>query len=97
VASAKFAPANLNETQLDTLLAVQGSSAILPGMSLANAGTDLVITSTPLNVTLKNAGPKDAEYIYTVGQHRFQGVTFMNKHTFTAGAANPLWSFTVNV
>ena len=97
VASAKFAPANLNETQLDTLLAVQGSSAILPGMSLANAGTDLVITSTPLNVTLKNAGPKDAEYIYTVGQHRFQGMTFMNKRTFTAGAANPLWSFTVNV
>lgn len=94
-ATAKFAPANLTETQLDGLLNVQGANVIVPGMSLANAGTDLVISGPPLSVTLKNAGPKDAEYIYTVGQHRFQGVTFTSKRTFTAGAANPLWVFSV--
>ena len=95
VATAKFAPANLTETQLDTLLNVQGTNAIVPGMSLAVAGTDLVISSAPLTVTLKNAGPKDADYIYTVGQHRFQGVQFISKRTFTTGAANPLWIFSV--
>ena len=92
-ATATFAPANLTHAQLDTMLAFQGAAAVLPGESLAKAGTDLVISSDALVVTLKKAGPKDANYTYQSGVHRFQGVSFSSRRTWTAGVADALWLF----
>ena len=92
-ASATFAPANLTQAQHDTLLAFQGASAVLPGQSLAVAGTDLVISSSLFVVTIKKAGPKDAEYEFQSGVHRFKGITFGSRRTWTAGVSNALWTF----
>ncbi|HTH49135.1 MAG TPA: hypothetical protein VMB21_16585 [Candidatus Limnocylindria bacterium] len=92
-ASAKFAPANLTEAQLDTLLAFQGADAVLPGQSLAKAGTDLVISSDALVLTLHKAGPKDSEYEFKTGEHRFKGVMFGSRRSWTTGVADVLWTF----
>jgi hypothetical protein len=96
-ATAKFAPSNLTEAQLYTLLANQGSGYVYPGQSLAKSNTNLVITGSgnsakTLTVTINNAGPKDAGFMYSAGKHRFDAVQFTSKRTWTSGAANPLFT-----
>jgi hypothetical protein len=96
-ASAKFAPSNLTEAQLYTLMQNQGSSYIYPGQSLAKNNTNLVITGSgnsakTLTVTINNAGPKDAGFMYSASKHRFDAVQFTSKRTWTSGAANPLFT-----
>jgi hypothetical protein len=99
-ATAKFAPSNLTETQVNTLLNNQGTNYIFPGQSLAKSGTDLVITgsgnsSKTLTLTIKNAGPKDAGFMYSTSKHRFDAVAFTSKRTWTSGAANALFTLAV--
>ncbi|GEM_PF-1905727 len=99
-ATAKFAPSNLTETQVQTLLAAQGSGYVFPGQSLAKTATDLVITGSgngakTLTATIHNAGPKEAGFMYNIDKHRLDAIGFTSKRTWTAGAANPLFSFTV--
>jgi hypothetical protein len=95
-ASAKFAPSNLTEAQLYTLLANQGSGYVYPGQSLSKNNTNLVIAGSgnaahTLTVTINNAGPKDAGFMYSTNKHRFNAVQFTSKRTWTSGVANPLF------
>lgn len=99
-ARAKFAPSNLTQAQVYTLLNFQGAGAIVPGQSLSKSNTDLVITGSgngakTLTATIKKAGPKDAGFLYSTKSHRFEVVEFTSKRTFTAGAANALWTLAV--
>jgi hypothetical protein len=95
-ATARFAPSNLTEAQLYTLLNNQGSGYIFPGVSLAKSNTDLVIAGSgngakTLTATIKNAGPKQAGFMYSTDKHRLDTVEFTSKRTWTTGAANPLF------
>ncbi len=99
-AAVKFAPSNLTEAQIQALLAAQGASYVYPGQSLSKANTNLVITGSgngarTLTATIYNAGPKEAGFMYNVDKHRLDAIGFTSKRTWTAGVANPLWSFAV--
>jgi len=99
-AGAKFAPSNLTHENVSTLLANQTTGYVFPGQSLSKSNTDLVIAGSGANgltltVTIKNAGPKQAGYLYSIDQHRLQAVEFTSKRTWTSGAANALWTLAV--
>jgi hypothetical protein len=94
-AAAQFKPANLTEAQIDTLIALQGSSAWLPGQAIGDGGNDLVISSNLLVATLKRAGAVDYNLLYATGKLRAGEVAFGAAATFTNGAANPLVIFTI--
>lgn len=97
-ATAKFTPIGLTEAQWATLVNLDGATVVIPGQSVAKAGTDLVITggTTPLaiSITLHKAG------IVTDGLNfgekpRLGELDFVTKRTWTTGVANPLWTFAV--
>jgi hypothetical protein len=99
-ATAKFAPSNLTEAQVQALLNNQGTGYVFPGQSLSKNNTDLVIAGSgngahTLTVTIKNAGPKQATFMYAANKHRFNAVEFSSKRTWTSGVANPLWVITL--
>jgi hypothetical protein len=99
-ATARFAPSNLTEGQVATLLALQNTGYVFPGQSLAKANTDLVIAGSgnnglTLGVTIKNAGPKQAAFMYSAARHRFAALEFTSKRTWTSGAANPLFTLAI--
>jgi hypothetical protein len=96
----QFAPSNLTEAQVDTLLGYQGTSAVLPGQpygGATNAG-DLVLTGVTYGwaFTAKQVGARSVKRIYKIGEHRFpQGALEMvNNLTNTSGVPNPLFAFT---
>jgi len=91
-ATARFTPAGLTEAQIDTLLAHQGASAILPGDSLAKAGTDLVISGTGVSVTVHKAGPKQGELHYDSEADRLGQLEFSSQRSWTEGVADALWT-----
>ncbi len=94
--TARFKPANLTEAQIDSLLNTQGAGAIRIGGSLAGAGADLVIgaggAAGTLVATLKAVGPKDSLLQYSATQLRQGEVAFVQRRTWTAGAANELFT-----
>lgn len=92
---ARFAPASLTEAQVDTLLALQDTDAVLPGQSVAKGNKDLVISSDVFSATLHKCGPVEMESTFTVGDHRHGTIAFAARRTWTSGAANPLWTFDV--
>ncbi|MDB6064945.1 MAG: hypothetical protein JWR26_1153 [Pedosphaera sp.] len=99
-ATAKFAPSNLTEAQVYTLLNGQGSGYVFPGQSLSKANTDLVIAGSgnaarTLTATIKNAGPKQAGFMYSTDKHRHEAVEFTSKRTWTSGGTNALWTLSV--
>ena len=88
-----FAPSNLTEAQVDTLLALQGPGAVLPGQTYAKAGDDLTITGQGgQGVIVRRVGAKKSSRVYAVGQHRFKTLDFVNERTWTNGAPGPLLS-----
>lgn len=96
-ATAKFAPSNLTEAQVNTLMNQDGTNYVYPGQSLAKANKDLVIVGSgnnglTLTATIKNAGPKEAGFMYSTDKHRHEAVSFTSKRTWTSGAANALWT-----
>jgi hypothetical protein len=93
--TAQFKPANLTEAQIDTLVELQGSGAMLPGAAIGDAGQDLVITSSLLVATLKMAGAVDYQLMYATGKLRAGEVAFGAATTFTSGVPNPLFTFTI--
>jgi hypothetical protein len=97
-ASAKFTPIGLTEAQWATLLALDGASAVIPGQSLAKADTDLVITGgatpTAVSLTIHKAGINAAALAFGDAA-RIGELEFVSKRTWTAGAANPLFTFAV--
>ncbi len=94
-ATARFTPAGLTEAQVDTLLALQDTGAVLPGESLAKAGTDLVITGGDVSATVHKAGAKIVETKYGMESERHGQLEFMARRSWTAGAANALFTFSV--
>ena len=94
-ATVQFKPANLTESQLDTLIQLQGSSALLPGQLFGDSGNDLVISSNLLVATLKQAAPVDYDLMYSTGKLRAGEVAFTAATTFTNGAPNPLLTFSI--
>jgi hypothetical protein len=99
-ASAKFAPNNLTEAQVDTLLNFQSTNFVYPGQSLSKSNTDLVIAGSgnnglTLTATIKKAGPKGYTFMYSTGKHRHDAVEFSSKRTWTAGVANELFTLAI--
>jgi hypothetical protein len=96
-AKAKFAPSNLTEAQLYTLLNNQGTGYVYPGQSLSKSNTNLIIAGSgnaahTLTVTINNAGPKQAGFMYSAKKHRFEAIEFTSKRTWSSGVANALWT-----
>lgn len=99
-ATAKFTPSNLTEAQVYALLANQGTGYIYPGQSITKGNTNLVISGSgngarTLTVTLNNAGPKQAGFVYSSTRHRLDEVEFTTRRTWTSGVANPLFTIAV--
>ena len=92
---AQFKPANLTEAQIDALIDLQGSAAMLPGQAIGDGGNDLVITSSQLVATLKMAGAADYSLMYATGKLRAGEVAFGAATTFAAGVPNPIFTFTI--
>jgi hypothetical protein len=98
--TAQFAPSNLTEAQLDTLLGYQGTGVVLPGQaygSATNSG-DLVLTGYTYGwvFTAKQLGARSVKRIYKIGEHRFPAgaLEMVNSMTNTAGVPNPLFAYT---
>lgn len=93
--TAKFKPADLTEAQMDTLIGLQDTTALLPGDVIGDAGTDLVISSSLLTVTLHSAGAKDSALMYQTGKLRADEIAFTTARTFTTGVPDPIFTFTL--
>lgn len=98
--SAQFAPSNLTEANLDTLLGYQGTGVVLPGQAYGaatNSG-DLVLTGVNYGwiFTAKQLGAKSVKRIYKIGEDRFPNgaLEMVNQLTTTTGVPNALFSFT---
>jgi hypothetical protein len=98
--AAQFAPSNLTEAQVDTLLAYQGTAAILPGQAYG-AGSlagNLVLTGVTFGWVFQanQVGARSAKRIYKIGEHRFPNgaIEMVNNLTNTTGVPNPLFGFT---
>ncbi len=92
---AQFKPANLTEAQIDALIELQGSNAMLPGQAIGDGGYDLVISSSLLKATLKMAGAVDYGVMYATGKLRAGEVVFGAATTFTAGVPNAILTFSI--
>lgn len=98
-AGVTFTPSNLTEAQVATLVALQGTSARLPG-DLIGGTTNLVITGTGASsgfaLTLNKAGFSDADMVYKSGALRTGQVQGWAARSFTAGVADALFTLTVS-
>jgi hypothetical protein len=94
--SATFAPSNLTEAQVNTLVRLQDATAVLPGQPYAKELEDLVITGTQVGwiFSLNAMGAKRANKIYQVGAHRHTMIEFVNQRLWTAGVPEALFGFT---
>lgn len=99
-ATLRFAPNNLTEAQVDELTLLQDTDAIIPGQSVSrgpsSVAEDLVLSSDVLDVTLHNAGVRSVEGGYGVKVDRNGNIEFVARMSFTTGAANPLFTLTLN-
>lgn len=95
-----FAPNNLTEAQLDALLNLQGTDALLVGQYVGRgpSGTpeDLVVDSDAFTLTLHNAGAITSENGYGVKVDRNGNVTFESMASFATGAPEARFSLVVN-
>lgn len=78
IASCKFKPANLLKAEVDDLIQVQDTTALLPGDEIGGNNEDLVISSDRLIVTLKNCGALGSEDLYQTGVLQRGEVMFLN-------------------
>ncbi len=77
-ATCKFKPANLLKAEVDTLIQLQDTTALLPGDVIGGSNEDLVITSDVFNVTLANCGALGSEDLYQTGVLQRGEVMFVN-------------------
>jgi len=96
-AAVKCAPSNLTEAQLETLLRLQDTGALMPGQPISELGKDLVLTGANSGAvfTLFNAGAKEAQRTFDTGAHRFKQLDFVSEREFVAGEPTPLFTFDV--
>ena len=78
IATCKFKPANLLKAEVDTLIQVQDTTALLPGDVIGGNNEDLVISSDAFVVTLKNCGAMSSEDLYQTGVLQRGEVMFAN-------------------
>jgi len=87
-ATCKFKPANMNKNDVDTLIRIQDTTALLPGDIIGGANEDLVISSTVFKVTLKNCDAADSNDLYQTGVLQRGEVMFVNAiHRTGSGSA----------
>jgi len=91
-----FAPSNLTETEVNTLVRLEDATAVLPGQPYAKELEDLVLTGTQLGwvFTIANVGAKRSNKIYQVGQHRHKMIELVNQRTWAAGVPDALFAYT---
>lgn len=89
----EFAPSNLDDSEVDALLQMQGASAVLPGQSIAKANEDLVITGDNITFTLHKVGARENTTGHKIGEHRHRALVFGQKRAWSSGVAQPLWTF----
>ena len=94
--SAKFKAANLTEANVETMLAMQGTSAMLPGAAIGDGGNSLIITGPHLAVTMPGSAPHASKMPFGKGKLRYSELTFSSVTTFTTGVPNPVFSFAVS-
>jgi hypothetical protein len=98
--SVAFAPSNLTEAQVDTLLAYHNTAAILPGQPYGGGSLagNLVLTGNQFGWVFQanQVGARSSKRIYQIGEHRFPSgsLELVNNLTNTAGVPNPLFGFT---
>jgi len=78
VATCKFKPANLLKAEVDTLIRVQDTTALLPGDVIGGGNEDLVISSAAFVVTLSNCDASSSEDLYQTGVLQRGEVMFIN-------------------
>lgn len=78
IASCKFKPANLLKAEVDSLIQLQDTTALLPGDVIGGNNEDLVISSDVFTVTLKNCGALGSEDLYQTGVLQRGEVMFVN-------------------
>lgn len=97
VATCKFKPANLTKAQVDSLIRIQDTTALLPGDVIGGGNEDLVISSDAFVVTLKNCDAANSEDLYQTGVLQRGEVMFINAANFAGSGsgitANPALTF----
>src|SRR6266478_6928539 len=78
VATCKFKPANLLKAEVDSLIRVQDTTALLPGDVIGGGNENLVITSDAFVVTLNNCDAADSNDLYQTGVLQRGEVMFIN-------------------
>lgn len=94
-ATVKFKPANLTKAEVDSLIEIQGASALLPGDVIGGDNEDLVITSDRLIATLTNCGALSSEDLYKTGVLQRGEVMFKNAANFVSGVADAAFTFSI--
>jgi len=97
-AGVKFIPSNLTEALIDELVNLQDTEALQPGDSVAGDGSKALViagadNTTGFTATLNGAGFSDRELMYATGKLRAGEVQAITRRTWTAGAANSLFTF----
>ncbi len=77
-ATCKFKPANLLKAEVDALIQLQDTGALLPGDVIGGTNEDLVISSDAFVVTLSNCGALSSEDLYQTGVLQRGEVMFVN-------------------
>lgn len=99
-AGLRFIPSNLSQAEIDTLLKLQGAGALMPGESIAKGANALVIAGEDddggFSATLHKCGFKDADTSFEVGKLNAGEIMAVSRRTFTAGASDPLYTFTIS-
>jgi len=78
VATCKFKPANMRKAQVDSLIRIQDTTALLPGDVIGGGNEDLVVSSDRFIVTLKNCDASDSADLYQTGVLQRGEVMFIN-------------------
>ena len=94
--SASFKAANLSEANVETMLALQGSGAMVPGAAIGDGGNSLIITGPHLVATMPGAAPFSSKTPFGKGKLRYGELKFASVTTFTSGVPNAVFSFTVS-
>jgi hypothetical protein len=92
-----FIPANLTQAQMDTLAAMEGSSAVRIGKMIGVIGEHLVVASENLTLTHKAVGVIKYGETYQTGTHRLREMTYTSRVTTTTkGTIDDLFTIALN-
>jgi hypothetical protein len=89
-----FTPNSLTEAEVDVLLGLQNTGAIIPGQPFGDEDVVLTGTQSGWVFTLPMTGGKRSPKTYQVGEHRFKAIEFASTRTWTSGVADPLFAYT---